>query len=471
MKTSCRSLELLRQAMIRNNTLACCGLDPDIDKMPREFFRRKNWSEMFTVRPFLEVVIDLTASHVCCYKVQKAFFDIFPGGHDLLKYTIAYIHTHHPELPVFVDAKIGDVGNTMDIYLRTIFGELDADGVVVNPYLGDDVMWPFAELPDKAAIVTVKTSNPDAAIVQDVILQDGRPLWKYILELTANRWNGAGNMVPVIGSTADIDMSDVRRIIPDEMPVLFAGYGVQGGTTKHLRQLLDSERSGVFVNSSRGILYPYDVQDLRWRDTVVQAVKALQSTLNIERSRSKFLLLLGVSGVGKSTIIRELRKLDSRFIYISPFMTRELRFGETDKIPITGEQMDEMERQGKLLVVNELYGVRYATPREPIEQAFAGEQFPLLDWPIDRLHVMQQAFPKKLFTVYVEPPDAETLRQRLVDGRDLEEKRIDAATAELATLAQGTYDDAIDHRVVSSEGEVASVAHAIYHEYTRAMDF
>jgi orotidine-5'-phosphate decarboxylase len=467
MKTSCRSLELLRQAAIRNNTIACCGLDPDVEKLPLEL--RKEVTDEDAARRFLEIVIDLTAPHICCYKVQKAFFDIFSGGHELLKHTIHYAHVHHPELPVFVDAKIGDVGNTMNIYLRNIFGELDADGVVVNPYLGDDVMRPFAELPDKAAIVTVKTSNPDAAIVQDVILQDGRPLWKYILELTASRWNDAGNMVPVIGSTADIDLGDVRRIIPDEMSVLFAGYGVQGGTTKHLRQLLDSERRGVFVNSSRGILYPYDVQSPLWRDAILQAVMDLQNTLNIERSRSKFLLLLGVSGVGKSTIIRELRKLDARFVYISPFMTRELRSGETDKIPITGAQMDEMQRQGKLLVVNEFYGVRYATPREPIEQAFAGEQFPLLDWPVDRLHVMQQAFPEKLFTVYVEPPDAETLRLRLADGRDPQEKRMDAAVAELATLAQGAYDDAIDHRMVNSEGEAASVAHAIYHEYIRAM--
>lgn len=467
MKTSCRSLELLRQAMINNNTLACCGLDPDVEKLPMEL--RREEADEDAVWRFLEIVIDLTAPHICCYKVQKAFFDIFSEGHDLLKHTIHYVHEHYPDIPVFVDAKIGDVGNTMDIYLRNIFGELNADGVVVNPYLGDDVLRPFESLPDKTAIVTVKTSNPDAAIVQDVILQDGRPLWKYILELTANRWNGAGNMVPVIGSTADIDLGDVRQIIPDDMPVLFAGYGVQGGTTKHLRQLLNSERRGVFVNSSRGILYPYDTQDPLWRDAILQAVKALQNTLNIERGRSKFLLLLGVSGVGKSTIIRELCKLDSHFVYISPFMTRELRSGETDKVPITGEQMDKMERQGKLLVVNKLYGVRYATPREPIEQAFMGEQFPLLDWPIDRLHIMQQAFPGKLFTVYIEPPDTETLRRRSADGRDPEEKRMDAATAELAMLAQGTYDDAINYRVVSSEGEAASVAYAIYNKYLRAM--
>ncbi|HBD04983.1 TPA: hypothetical protein DCZ32_00830, partial [Candidatus Uhrbacteria bacterium] len=57
---------------------------------------------------------------------------------------------------------------------------------------------------------------------------------------------------------------------------------------------------------------------------------------------SKLLLLLGPSGVGKSAIIDELSKLDSRFVYISPYMTRPLRQGERNKIAVSDEQMDEM---------------------------------------------------------------------------------------------------------------------------------
>ncbi|TAK94119.1 orotidine-5'-phosphate decarboxylase, partial [Patescibacteria group bacterium] len=238
MKTSCRSLELLHQAMIKNDTLVCCGLDPDVSKIPAEL--REGVPAVAGIRNFLRIVIDLTAPYVCAYKAQKAFFDIYPDGHNLLKETIQYVHEHHPYLPVFVDAKIGDVENSMEAYLRNIFGELGADGVVVNPYLGDDVLRPFERLPDKTAIVTVKTSNPDGAIVQDVILQDRRPLWRYMLDLVVNRWNASGNIVPVIASTADIDLREVRAAIPDNMPILFAGYGSQGGQAAHLRDLVDS---------------------------------------------------------------------------------------------------------------------------------------------------------------------------------------------------------------------------------------
>jgi len=66
---------------------------------------------------------------------------------------------------------------------------------------------------------------------------------------------------------------------------------------------------------------------------------------------SKFLLVLGVSGAGKSVIIRELLKLDSRFRYISPFVTRPLRAGEIDKVHMDEAEMLERYKRGEFVVV------------------------------------------------------------------------------------------------------------------------
>ena len=55
------------------------------------------------------------------------------------------------------------------------------------------------------------------------------------------------------------------------------------------------------------------------------------------------------------------------------------------------------------------------------------------------------------------------------DGRDFDERRINAATAEPAALERETYEDLIDYRTVSRDGEAATIAHAIYHAYLRAM--
>ncbi|HUD02704.1 MAG TPA: orotidine-5'-phosphate decarboxylase [Candidatus Paceibacterota bacterium] len=278
-----RALALLRDAMVSKNTLACVGLDPDLAKMPLSIIG-PHASDEVKVSRFLREVIDITGPHICAYKVQKAFFDVFPKGHELLVKVVAYVQEHYPEVMVFVDAKVGDIDNTMDAYLRNIFEEIRADGLVVNPYMGDDVLKPFESLGDKAGVVLVKTSNPGADIVQNIVLSDGRMLWQYMLQLVAERWNRGSNLIPVLSSIADADLSGVRQVIPDDMPILFAGYGVQGGSLDHFRQLLDSTGRGVFVNSSRGVLYPYDPAETEWRQKILDAVIELKETLNQWRS-------------------------------------------------------------------------------------------------------------------------------------------------------------------------------------------
>lgn len=278
------ALNILRGAMVSKNSLACVGLDPDISKMPAAI-TEPHASDEVKVWRFLRQVIDITGPHVCAYKVQKAFFDVFPKGHELLAKVVAYAQEKYPEVFVLIDAKVGDIDNTMEAYLRNIFEEIRADGLVVNPYMGDDVLRPFETLPDKAGVVLVKTSNPGGSVVQDAALSDGTTVWQHVLKLVAERWNKGANLIPVLSSTTNVDLRIVRQIIPDDMPILFAGYGVQGGNLNHFRQLLNSNGRGVFVNSSRGILYPYDPQDPNWRQRVLDAVIELKETLNRGRTR------------------------------------------------------------------------------------------------------------------------------------------------------------------------------------------
>ena len=45
------------------NTLLCCGLDPDISKIPLEIMKEKN-SDEEKVLTFLRTVIDITAPYI-----------------------------------------------------------------------------------------------------------------------------------------------------------------------------------------------------------------------------------------------------------------------------------------------------------------------------------------------------------------------------------------------------------------------
>lgn len=273
--------EQILERMRVHNTLLCCGLDPDMKKMPPEIIGR-NTSDEEKVLAFLREVVDVTAPHVCAFKAQKAFFDVLSGGHYVLKELIDYIHTSNTDVPIIVDCKIGDIENTMEAYIQNLFSSLKADGIVVNPYMGDDVMLPLVELADKSIVVLVKTSNPSGGIVQDVILQDGQPLWRHMLNLVVNRWNRSENMIPVLSSTVGLNMEELRAIIPDNMPILLAGVGAQGGSYADLGKLLNSKGVGVFVNSSRGILYPQQSQQY-WQNAVEKAAVELKEALNKER--------------------------------------------------------------------------------------------------------------------------------------------------------------------------------------------
>ncbi len=187
---------------------------------------------------------------------------------------------------------------------------------------------------------------------------------------------------------------------------------------------------------------------------------------------SKFLLLLGPSGVGKSTIIEELQRIDKRFVYISPYITRSLRVGETNKNSISDRQMDEMEERGEFLIINRLFGIRYATPKLPIVKALAQNNFPVLDWPINRIEIMRRAFPGRLYVVYVSPPTIEVLQQRLSkDKRDANGMRLLKAREELQTFWSSNYSGMYDFEVVSEEGKVPELAKRIYSSYLNSVNY
>ena len=263
-------------------TLACCGLDPDWEKLPHELTISGQRKEGIIFK-FVQEIIDIAASHVCAFKIQKAFFDLWPNGHDLLKNVIAYIHGAHPNIPVILDCKIGDIDNTMKAYMQNIFEHLSADGVVVNPYMGEAVLRSFEAYPQKAIVVLVKTSNPDGSIIQDLRLNNGNALWEEILSYVTKRWNTKGNMIPVISSTTEIDLVAIRKIIPDEMPILFAGAGKQGGKIAEMSKLLNSQNSGVFVNSSRDLLYPRRKPRETWQQATERSVVEFKK--NLEKIR------------------------------------------------------------------------------------------------------------------------------------------------------------------------------------------
>lgn len=65
-------------------------------------------------------------------------------------------------VPVILDCKVADIGDTNKLYAQAYFDEFGADAITVHPYLGSQAMTPFLEHADKGIYVPCRTSNPGA---------------------------------------------------------------------------------------------------------------------------------------------------------------------------------------------------------------------------------------------------------------------------------------------------------------------
>lgn len=203
---------------------------------------------------FNKKIVDQTHDLVSAYKPNSAFYETEGlEGLEGLGKTVKYIKEKYPDIPIILDAKRGDIGNTNEGYVKAIFDELGVDAVTVHPYLGKESLQPFLDRVDKGIIVLVKTSNPGAGEFQDLLI-DGKPLYQIVAEHVKS-WNTNGNCGVVVGATYPQELKTVREIVGD-IPILIPGVGAQGGDVKAtVRNGLNSRREGIIVSSSRGIIF------------------------------------------------------------------------------------------------------------------------------------------------------------------------------------------------------------------------
>ena len=166
-------IRALTEAWHRNDSLVCVGLDPEIERFPRHLAAQGS-----PIFQFNKAVIDATEDLVCAYKPQFAHYAAYEAE-DQLERTIEYIHKTHPGVPVILDSKRGDVGNTAERYAIEAFERYGADAVTVNPYLGSDSLEPFLRHADKGVIILCRTSNPGARDLQDLLVGE-RALYQVV---------------------------------------------------------------------------------------------------------------------------------------------------------------------------------------------------------------------------------------------------------------------------------------------------
>ena len=236
-------LERLRTRVAALGAPLCLGIDPHPDALPDGLPPDADGIEAFA-RGLLEAA----AGEAAAIKVNVAFFEAFGSrGWAALERLRADVPPDHV---LILDAKRGDVATTAERQAAALLGHLDADGVTLSPYLGEDAVEPFRAYPDRLLYVLARTSNPSAAQIQRVTVQGGT-LAQHVAAWVASRWP-VGEVGLVVGATAPEDLADLRSRVPGPA-FLVPGLGAQGGDLEAAVRNCHGALAPGIVNVSRGI--------------------------------------------------------------------------------------------------------------------------------------------------------------------------------------------------------------------------
>jgi orotidine-5'-phosphate decarboxylase len=248
------------------------GIDPDPGRLfgdnSRFLKACPNKEHEFVLTAFVDIMIQAAKNCACAVKPQSAFFESMGlTGLKVLSYCIK--EARKKEIPVILDAKRGDIGNTAKAYAAAYLEPKSmffSDALTVNPFLGPDTLKPFVETAARSGsgiFVLVKTTNPSSGTFQDATLPGGTTVSHSIAMVIQKEGEnyigsyGYSHVGAVVGATYPEHVAGLRKALPNSI-MLLPGYGAQGATVKDVKPAFDKSGQGAIISSSRSIIFAYE---------------------------------------------------------------------------------------------------------------------------------------------------------------------------------------------------------------------
>ncbi|MEO1856652.1 MAG: orotidine-5'-phosphate decarboxylase [Rubritalea sp.] len=258
-----RYAEKLAKRITTTGSRLCVGLDP----------RPDDSGGIQAIPEVLKRVVGETWEHAAAFKPNMAYFEAMGiQGLEILEEMLGQMPT---EVPIILDAKRSDIGETQKYYARSYFENWNVDAVTLNPFLGYDTMEPFLDWEGKAIYILAVTSNLGSADFQRQMVGD-----RYVFELVQDicqrakdekRRSDVGMVVGLTNASGDV----LSRI--QDFPLLIPGLGAQGGDLENMAG--KGRTAPDTINVSRGIMYKemgksYGQKAKEWADQISTAYPA-----------------------------------------------------------------------------------------------------------------------------------------------------------------------------------------------------
>jgi orotidine-5'-phosphate decarboxylase len=264
----------------------CVGLDPVIDRLPRESSGLTG-SPTERIEAWCRGVLQAVAEHTPAVKPQLACFERY-GSQGYAVYERVVTYAKGLGLLVIADGKRGDIGLSSAHYAAGFFqGDTAADALTVNAYLGADGLEPFTTAAEHAGaglFALVRTSNPGGDALQGLPLANGRTVGQAVAQIVAGLGaarpgyigeSGYSLLGAVVGATRPQEAAALRELMPQQL-FLVPGFGAQGGGADDVKACFKPDGTGAIITASRSVIYAHEASPRnRWQTAVNEAAKDL----------------------------------------------------------------------------------------------------------------------------------------------------------------------------------------------------
>lgn len=252
------------------------GIDPNLEVLPAQTWHKLDQKEHSCLEEKLKFfcVSCLKAAQnlLVGVKFQSAYFEKY-GLVGLRVLSESLKMAKELNLITILDAKRGDIDRTSDAYASGYLNQnqdFSADFLTVSPFLGvGKSLEPFLQKAienQKGIFILVRTSNPDAEILQDFENQKGQSLSEFIATEIENLnqkalQNGYFNPIlgrnfgpigAVVGATKPELGLKLRKLTPSSW-FLCPGLGTQGGNFADTINFYTQDKLGAWFPMSSGL--------------------------------------------------------------------------------------------------------------------------------------------------------------------------------------------------------------------------